>query len=129
MAENKLLHVSLALLALNVAHALDHAINQDQGFAAIGAIGGLSILAALVAAGLSVIHSASAAPFVAVLGFGQLAGFLLIHAAPNWGPISDPYFESASVNALSWIVLGICVGVSLYAGVVGLRQMQREPSF
>jgi hypothetical protein len=117
-----LLRANLALLALNLAHSLDHAINQGDGWAGFGAIGGLGIGVVLVALLLSWLQSRYAAPVTALVGFGQAVAFTLIHLAPHWGPVSAPYYDAENVNALSWIVLAISLGVSLYAGLVGLRE-------
>lgn len=124
MSDAKLFYAAFALLALNVAHALDHVINQDQGVEAVGVIGGAGILVSLVALVLVIAGAKLAAPVLAVVGFGEAVAFLLIHVAPSWGPISDPYYDAANVNALSWVVLAVCVGVAAYAGWVGARDAE-----
>lgn len=122
-----LIRANIALLALNLAHSLDHAVNQGDGWAGFGAIGGLGIGVVLFALVLSWLQSPFAAPVTAIVGFGQAVGFTLIHVVPQWGPISAPYYDAANVNAFSWVVLAISLGVSVYAGVVGLREWRGSP--
>jgi hypothetical protein len=117
----KLLTVNLALLALNVAHALDHAFNQGQGLKAIGLVGGLGVAASLLAVILCLRGARIAALLTTVVGFTEAIGFSLIHLAPKWSAISDPYYEAAGVNGFSWVVLVLSVALAVYAGVVGLK--------
>jgi hypothetical protein len=124
MADAKLPYASVALLALNVVHALDHVVNQNQGLGAVGFIGGGGILLSLVAVGLAATGAGLAGPYLALIGFGEAAAFLLIHVAPSWGPISDPYYDSGTVNALSWFVLAICICVSLWVAMTGVNAMR-----
>jgi hypothetical protein len=119
----KLVNAGVALLVLSVMHGLDHALNQHRG--GFGVIGGLGIVASAVVVVLAIRGSDLAAPALAVVGFSSAIGFLVIHVAPHWGPVSDPYYDTDAVNAISWFVLAICIGVSFYAGTVGL-QAQRE---
>lgn len=122
-----LIRVNMALLALNLAHSFDHAVNQGDGWAGFGAIGGLGIAVVLVALALSWMQSSLAAPVTAAVGFGQAIAFTVIHLAPQWGPLSAPYYDAENVNAFSWVVLAISLGVSIYAGVVGLREWREGP--
>ncbi|MFY9487385.1 MAG: hypothetical protein WAP35_01640 [Solirubrobacterales bacterium] len=120
-----LLRVDLALLALNVAHGLDHALNQGQGASGFGVVGTLGISVALATTALSWLGWPIAVPATALVGFGQVVAFTVIHVFPDWGPLSDPYYESPDVNAISWLVLAISIGISVYAGFTGLRELRR----
>lgn len=126
MRDPKLLLAAVALLALNVVHALDHIVNQDQGLAAVGFIGGFGVGVALIAVVLAAIGSDVAAPYLVIVGFGTAAGFVLVHLAPHWGPVSDPYYDAARVNALSWVVLMLCIGISIAVAMVGVESRRQR---
>jgi hypothetical protein len=68
------------------------------------------------------------APLAAVVvGFGNVVGIALVHIAPHWGPLSDPY-AAAHVDWLSWTVISAMMLVAFMLGVTGLRALRKSPN-
>jgi hypothetical protein len=63
-----------------------------------------------------------------VVGFGNLVGVALVHVAPHWGALSDPY-AAARADWFSWTVIVAMMMLGLMLGMTGARALRdsRQP--
>jgi|SRR5919201_5814466 hypothetical protein len=119
---------SLAFVAANVAHTLDHLRQGTSGLSTEILAGGgvLSVLA--VATLVFVWRGDRRAPLIAtVVGLWSAAGVAASHIAPHWSAFSDSYPE-IHADALSWVVMLAEVVAAAALGLVGLRELRRQPA-
>ena len=119
---------SLAFVAANVAHTLDHLRQGTSGLSTEILAGGgvLSVLA--VATLVFVWRGDRRAPLIAtVVGLWSAAGVAASHIAPHWSAFSDSYPE-IHADALSWVVMLAEVLAAAALGLVGLRELRRQPA-
>ena len=118
---------SLLLAAADVLHALDHT-RQGRGLAGevyVAGVAGwiaLAVLVVLVARGHRL-----AAPYAAAVGVSVAVGFLAVHVAPHWSPLSDPY-SAFHADALSWalVALPVLAALNLVARAAQSRTRRRR---
>lgn len=121
------------LIGLGALHVLDHVFGQPERHIDVAvflsaALGwcGLALTVALAHRG----HPF--APFLALLvGLSSAGGFLSSHAVPDFFLFSDS-FIGLGVGVHSWVLVGLCVGVSLFLAVLGaveihMRWLAEEP--
>ena len=121
-----LVQAALLLLALEVAHTVDHivghpadAIGQIPGFLGYITVGGTLILAW---------REDRLAPLAAAAtGFFTAAGLVAIHLAPHWGAFSDPY-SKLDLGFVSWAIVFANIAASLWLGWLGARALRAERS-
>lgn len=109
-------------LVVLVLHTEDHALRQHRPLPSELTYIGLSGLVAGVVVLVLAIRRHPAAPLLsAVLGLSAVTGFAVIHLAPHWGVVSDPY-AAHDLDALSWasMLAGMLAGAALAAA--GLRE-------
>jgi hypothetical protein len=103
---------ALALTVADVLHALDHA-RQGRRLASevyVAGVAGwiaLALLLVLVARGHRL-----AAPYAAAVGLSVAVGFVAVHLAPHWSPVSDPY-SAWSPDALSWALVAVPIAAAI----------------
>ncbi|MGH2740371.1 MAG: hypothetical protein ACRDH6_07835 [Actinomycetota bacterium] len=116
---------NLGLLALLVAHDLDHVFNQAPRDLAVQVIatGLVGITATIVVLVLALRRQALAAPASVLVGFGNAVGFTAVHLAPHWSAFSDPY-PTLDLNPLSWLLIAAPMVAGIIVGVQGLRALR-----
>jgi hypothetical protein len=115
---------SIAFVAANVAHTLDHLRQGTSGLSTEILAGGsvLSLLA--VATLVFVLRGDRRAPLIAaVVGLWSAVGVAASHIAPHWSAFSDSYPE-IHADALSWVVMLAEIAAAAALGLVGLRELQ-----
>jgi hypothetical protein len=124
-AVKAIVRVTLLLIALSVAHTLDHVFNHPAD--AVGQIPGYLGYAILGGTLYLALRNDPLAPLAAAAtGFGTAAGLVAIHLAPHWGIFSDPY-SKLDLGFISWAIVFANILASLWLGAVGLREM-RQPA-
>jgi uncharacterized membrane protein len=103
-ARHRIVTVTSVLLALNVAHVLDHARQGRALDSELYSVGVVSFVAMLVVLGLALKRNSLAGPAALVLGVGTVVGVAAIHVAPTWWALSDSYGD-AHADALSWVII------------------------
>jgi hypothetical protein len=116
---------ALALTALDVLHALDHTrqgrdLSSEVYVAGVAGWIALAVLLVLVAR-----RHRLAAHYAAAVGLSVAAGFLLVHVAPHWSAVSDPY-SAFDADALSWALVALPVAAAVWLVVVAVRAMRTE---
>ncbi len=124
MLTTPLFRANLVLFLFLIAHTADHAVNQPSrtlpgALDVIGLVGFIAIAVSLLLA----LRRSPLAPLAAVLvGAVTAISFIAIHLLPQWGALSDPYWDF-DANALSWVlVLGPTIAAAVLA-VVGSREI------
>jgi hypothetical protein len=116
------------LVVMIVVHDLDH-LRQGRALKSeLYGVGAIALLTAMVSLILAVREHWLAPAAAIVVGFGNVVGVALVHVAPHWGPLSDPY-AAAHVDWFSWTVIVAMMFVGLMLGVAGLRAVRhsRQP--
>ena len=126
MAQRPLLVGSIAFVAANLLHTLDH-LRQGIGdlTTEILAGGSLLTLAALATLVLVVRGDPRAPLTAAVVGLWSAVGVAASHVAPHWSAFSDPYPE-IQVDVLSWVVMLAEIAAALALGLIGIRELRRQ---
>lgn len=116
---------NVGLLALLVAHDMDHIFNQAPRTLAaqVIATGLVGIAATVIVLTLVLRRHPLATPAAVLVGFGNAVGFAAVHIAPHWSAFSDPY-PNLDVNALSWLLLAAPMLAGILVGVQGLRALR-----
>jgi hypothetical protein len=114
---------SIAFVAANLAHSLDH-LRQGTSQLATEVLAGGTVLSILAIATLVfVLRGDRHAPLIAtVVGLWSAAGVAASHIAPHWSAFSDSY-PQIHADALSWIVMLAEVAAAAALGLVGLREL------
>ncbi len=117
---------SIAFVAANVAHSLDH-LRQGTGDLATEVLAGGTVLSLLAVTTLVlVLRGDRRAPLVAaVVGLWSALGVAASHIAPHWSAFSDSYFD-IDVDALSWAVMLAEIAAAAVLGLVGLTELRRQ---
>src|SRR5919204_823857 len=115
---------SIAFVAANVAHTLDHLRQGTGGLSAEILVGGAAISLLAIATLVFVLRGDRRAPLIAaVVGLWSAVGVAASHIAPHWSAFSDPY-PAIHADALSWVVMLAEVAAAAALGVVGVRELQ-----
>ena len=122
-ADRRLVLASWALLAAFVLHDLDHLRQGRSVEAPVAGLGILGDLAAVTLVVLAMRGSRFAPPGAVFLGFATVLGFVLVHAVPDWGPLSDGY-PDRPVDGLSWSLVFVPMGVALWLGLTGASALR-----
>lgn len=120
---SSLARANLLLLALLIAHTLDHGLSQPDrvqpGSAELVGIAGFVLVAA--SSVLALRRSPVAARAAVAVGGTTLLGLVAIHLLPAWsGYVSDPYWDF-DADWLSWLSLAALVGGAVWLALTGLR--------
>src|SRR5437660_2197061 len=100
------------LVAVQVVHGLTPAKTEAEG--AVGAVGGLALLVASIAAVYGFRTTKPWAPrLTGIVGLAIAIGFTAYHAVPWHGPLTNPYFGQP-VGAAAWISVALAVGAGLW---------------
>jgi hypothetical protein len=128
MNHSRLTIASIAFVAANVAHTLDH-LRQGTGGLTTEILAGGSVVSLLAVATLVlVLRHDRRAPLVAtVVGLWTALGVAASHIAPHWSAFSDSYPE-IHADALSWAVMLAEIAAAAVLGLVGLTQLRRQPA-
>lgn len=124
MTATPLFRANAILFAFLIAHTADHAVNQPSRTlpGALNVIGLIGFVAVAVSLLLALRRSPIAPQAAILVGAGTALSFIAIHLLPEWGLLSDPYWDF-SANALSWVlVLGPTLAAAVLA-VVGAREI------
>jgi hypothetical protein len=127
MAQNRALAVgSIAFVAANVLHTLDHLRQGIGGLTTEILAGGSLITAAALATLVLALRDDPRAPLAAaVVGLWTALGVAASHIAPHWSAFSDPY-PDLRVDALSWAVMLAEIAAALALGMLGVRELRRQ---
>jgi len=120
-----MVQAALLLLALQVAHTVDHLIGHPSD--AIGQIPGY--LGYVTNLGILFLawRDDRNAPLAAVaVGLLTAGGLVAIHLAPHWGVLSDPYTE-LSLPFVSWAIVFANIGAALWLAYLGFRGLRTAP--
>jgi hypothetical protein len=121
---NLLLSWSVAALAADLIHDLDHVRRSNYSPVPVRVLGFLALAGGILAIVLAARRNRSAALYTAFYGFAGAIGLVVVHVLPHWSVFSDP-FTSYRVDALSWAIVALDVVVSAGLGVVATREMLR----
>jgi hypothetical protein len=115
-----LLPPALAWLATDAGHLLDH-IRQDRDLPAeVTAVGLIGYVATALLFVLILRRHRLAGGYAAFFGLSALAGFVAVHLAPHWAPVSDPYGDIAT-DALNWLLVVLPMAAAAWLAVAGWR--------
>ena len=126
-ARNRLLAWSIAFLAMDLVHDLDHVRRANYSPGPVKALGFLAIGGAILTIALVASRHRFASPFAALFGFTAAIGFVAVHVVPHWGPFSDP-FPALHVDGLTWLIAAVDIVVALGLGIAGLTAMRATQS-
>ncbi len=118
-----LVRLNLLFVAVLVLHSADHVVRQHRHTPGeLGFVGLAGLAGALVSLGLALRRHARAPLAAATVGLLSAVGFLAVHLAPHWSPVSDPY-PGLGLDAVSWasMLAGVAAGLAL--GVAGAREL------
>lgn len=107
-------------------HSADHVARQHRHTPGeLGLVGLAGLAGALLSLGLALGRHERAPLAAATVGLLSAVGFLAVHLAPRWSPVSDPY-PGLGLDALSWasMLAGVLAGVAL--GLAGVRELVRR---
>lgn len=119
-----LARLNLLLLALLVAHTLDHGLNQPaRDVPASGTAIGLAGFALLAASSVLALRRSPLAPATAIVaGLATVTGIVAVHLLPGWwGFVSDPYWDF-DANALSWALALAPLLAGIWLAAAGFRE-------
>ena len=123
-----LARINLLLVALLVAHTLDHGLNQPaRAVPASGTAIALFGFVVLATSAVLAVRRSPLAPAAAVIaGLATAFGILAIHLLPDWwGFVSDPYWDF-DANALSWVLALAPLLAGIWLAAAGAREMGRD---
>ena len=126
-AGNTLLSWTVAALALDLIHDLDHVRRGNYSPVAVRSLGFLALAGGIIAITLAARRNKFAAPFAAFYGFVGAIGLVAVHVLPHWSLFSDP-FTAYRVDALSWAIVAADIVVFTGLGVVATREILRSRS-
>lgn len=125
MRANRILPLlGVALVVVVLMHDLDHVRQGRSLDAAVTAVGLVGLMAVLFSLALAVLRHRWAPAVSSVVGFGTAIGFVVVHIAPRWSAISDPY-PDLPVDALSWASVAASVVIALAVGLAGVVGLSR----
>jgi hypothetical protein len=119
---------SVAFVAANVAHTLDHLRQGTSELSNEILAGGAAVSILAVVTLVFVLRGDRRAPLIAaVVGLWSAVGVAASHIAPHWSAFSDSY-PAIHADALSWIVMLAEVAAALALGLAGLRALAARPA-
>lgn len=124
---SSLARLNLLVLALLVAHTLDHGLDQPaRELPASGTAIGVAGFVIVAASSVLAIRRSSAAPAAAIFaGAATALGIVAIHMAPGWwGFVSDPYWDF-DANALTWTLALAPLAGGVALALAGARRLRR----
>jgi hypothetical protein len=117
--------VSIAFVAANLLHTLDHFRQGVSGLTTeIVAAGTTLTVLAIVVMVMALRQHPRAPALAAVVGVSGAVGIAASHLAPHWSALSDPY-PDISVDALSWAVMLFEIAAAGALAIVALRELRR----
>ena len=126
MRERHLRSLNWLLLVMILVHDLDH-VRQGRALKSeLYGVGAIALVTAIISLVLAARDHWLAPAAAFVVGFGNVVGVALVHVAPDWGPLSDPY-AAAHVNWFSWTVIVTMMLVGLMLGIAGIRAIRQSP--
>jgi hypothetical protein len=119
--------LSLLLLALLVLHVADHSVfHAGSAEGATSVVGLLGLASVAAVAGLALAGPRLAPAPAAIVGFGTALGIAVVHLAPSWSAVSDPY-PGAGLNAISWTSMSAALVTGFALGLAALAELRRTP--
>ncbi|MGI9021565.1 MAG: hypothetical protein ACR2G3_12760 [Solirubrobacterales bacterium] len=121
----RLAGLNLLLVALLVAHTLDHGLNQPaRDVPPTGTAIALAGFLALAVSSVLALRRSPLAPAAALLAGGAtVLGLIIIHLLPGWWDlVSDPYWDF-DANALSWALALAPLAAGFLLALVGARAL------
>ena len=116
---------SIAFVAANLLHTLDHFRQGVSGLSTEILVAGTTLTALAIAVMVMALRQHPRAPaFAAVVGLSGAVGIAASHLAPHWSALSDPY-PDISVDALSWAVMLLEIAAAAALAIVALRELRR----
>ena len=122
---NTILSWSVAALAADLIHDLDHVRRSNYSPIPVRSLGFLALAGGILAIGLAARRNRFAAPFGAFYGFTGAVGLVAVHVLPHWSAISDP-FTRYRVDALSWAIVAFDIVIFTGLGIVASREILRS---
>jgi hypothetical protein len=115
---------ALVLLALSVAHTVDHIVGHPaHGVVGLG-VGYFGYFIIGITLAFALLKSPYAGLVAMATGFTTTIGLLAIHIAPDWSVFSDPYSD-LDLGFVSWAIVFATMLGGIWLGVVGLQEMRR----
>jgi len=121
---SRLARINLLLLALLVAHTVDHGVNQPaRDLPASGTVIAVIGFFLLAASSVLALRRSPLAPAAAIVaGLGTALGLVAVHLLPGWwGLVSDPYWDFGA-NAVTWALALAPLLVGLWLAAAGARE-------
>jgi len=124
MNHRRLTTASIAFIAANVLHTLDH-LRQGTGDLSTEILAGGTVISLLAIGTLVlVLRHDRRAPLVAtVVGLWSAVGVAASHIAPHWSAFSDSY-PQIHADALSWAVMLAEIVAAAALGLVALTELR-----
>jgi hypothetical protein len=113
---------TIAAFAMDLVHDLDHVRRHNYSPVPVRFLGFIALVGGILAVTLVVRRNRFAVPFACFYGFASVIGLFAVHVLPHWGAISDP-LTTYHVDALTWLIIGVTMGVDLTLGIVAAREL------
>jgi hypothetical protein len=113
---------TIAAFAMDLVHDLDHVRRHNYSPVPVRSLGFIALVGGILAVTLVVRRNRFAVPFACFYGFASVIGLFAVHVLPHWGAISDP-LTTYHVDALTWLIIGVTMGVDFALGVVAAREL------
>lgn len=121
-----LVRLNLLFVAVLLLHTADHVVRQDRHIPSeLGVVGLAGLAGALLSLGLALGRHERAPLAAATVGLLSGVGFLAVHLAPHWSPLSDPY-PGLGLDAVSWASMLGAVAAGLALALAGTRELLRH---
>lgn len=121
-----LVRLNLLFVAVLLLHTADHVVRQDRHTPSeLGVVGLAGLAGALLSLGLALGRHERAPLAAATVGLLSAVGFLAVHLAPHWSPLSDPY-PGLGLDAVSWASMLGAVAAGLALALAGARELLRH---
>jgi hypothetical protein len=120
MDRNRLVAPAAALIAIQAIHGAIPAETDAEGYT--GLVLGAVALVASIAAFVGVVRGRSwARTLLGTTGASIAVGFVLYHALPIHGPLTNPYFGEPKIGLVQWAPVIAAIAIGAWAAWEALR--------